>query len=156
MEEKDEAEERRRRERLRGEAFLLELLATLYSVFDARRRAPTFLELVPGRYCVYEWVCERDTHAARAWHRCASTRRARRPATLRRRARRRWNCRLVAQHQSFDFIREPSNINWWRLESDCCRRAVLNCVGILSADAILVPVRCSSPFRSSTVVVSCD
>lgn len=112
-------------------------------------RAPTFLELAPRRYCVYEWVCERDTHAARAWHRCASTRRARRLATLRRRGRCRWNCRLVAQDRSFDFIREPSNINsdWWL--PPCC-----TAVRFSSADAILVPVLSGVPLFHLSALAS--
>lgn len=100
--------------------FLLKLFATC----DAPRYAPTFLELAPRRYCVYQWVCERDTHAARAWHRCASTENEKACCYSSSSWSCRWNCRLVAWDRSFDFIREPSNINWRRLESNC-RRVVL-------------------------------
>lgn len=72
-----------------------------------------------------EWACERDTHAARAWHRCVSTWSARgMPAALVVvlvvavvivvvvvADNRRWSCRLVARDRSFDLIREP--VKYW-------------------------------------------
>lgn len=125
----------RRKRRRRAATWSIPLETTLYSMFhNVLRRSWSSLLVVTAS--TSEFVSETRTRRAldtgarfheESEEACYSSSSSRR--------RRRWNCRLVAQDQSFDFIQEPSNINWRRLESDCCLR-----VGIPSADAILVPV----------------